>query len=183
VRSPRGFSLIEVCIALAILSTAVLALSALTLTTQQTAAAAGQIGVAQLAARARLEDLRALAWTSDAAGVPISDWSADLTSTPPRPAGGRGLGQSPGDTLDANVAGYCDFLDAEGQWLGAGTTPPANTAWIRRWMVQPTAADPDLLVIQVLVVSALRSSENATADAARGLNGAWLQAIRARRSR
>lgn len=38
---------------------------------------------------------------------------------------------SPGDALDANDAGYSDFLDAFGRVLGAG----APAAYVRRWSV------------------------------------------------
>lgn len=182
-RSSRGFSLLEVVIAVAVLSTGVLAMSGLSLSARQAGVAAAQLGVAQLAARVKVEELRALAWTSDAGVVPVSDWSTDLTTTPLRTAGGVGLGSSPADTLRANVNGYCDFLDQNGQWVGAGTGPPAGAAWVRRWMVQPSATDPDLLAIQVLVVPVQRSSEAATISVGRALNGAWLTGYRARRAR
>jgi prepilin-type N-terminal cleavage/methylation domain-containing protein len=182
-RSTRGFSLLEVVIAMAVLSTGVLAMSGLTLSARQAGFAAAQLGVAQLAARVKIEELRMLAWTSDAGVVPVSDWSTDLTVTPPRASGGVGLGSSPGDTLRTNVSGYCDFLDDNGQWVSSGTRPPAAAAWVRRWMVQPSGADPDLLVIQVLVVPVRQSSVAAAISTGRALNGAWLTAYRARRAR
>jgi prepilin-type N-terminal cleavage/methylation domain-containing protein len=60
------------------------------------------------------------------------------------------------DTIDAlarNTADCCDFLDATGRLLGGGTSPPAGTAFIRQWSVDPLPASPDhVFVIQVRVV-------------------------------
>lgn len=181
--SGSGFTLLEVLVALGVLATGVLALSALVLSTGRAVAASQQLGVAQLAAREKLEELRGLAWTSDAAVVPISDWSTDLTVSPPVPAGGVGLGASPGDTLRANVTGYCDFLDHAGRWLAGGTSPPSSAAWVRRWMVRPLDPLIDVLALQVLVVPLARSSAATTETAAQNANGAWLMTLRVRRSR
>jgi prepilin-type N-terminal cleavage/methylation domain-containing protein len=181
--SSRGFSLLEVLIALGVLSSGVLAMSALMIATAQAGATATQLDVAQLAARAKLEDLRSLAWTSNDGAVPVSDWSTDLTVTPVAATGGPGLGVSPGNTLLANVEGYCDFLDRHGRWIGGGSPPPAGASWVRRWMVRPDFDRPDLLSIQVVVVPVQRSAADTTLPIAQGLNGAWLATLRSRRAR
>ena len=65
----------------------------------------------------------------------------------------RGLAPSPGGALGSNTAGYCDFLDETGRSLGDGSTPPPGTDYIRRWSIEPLAADPaNALVIQVRVL-------------------------------
>jgi prepilin-type N-terminal cleavage/methylation domain-containing protein len=184
-RRARGFTLIEVVIAISLLAGGVLAATSLVLAAARAGAAAQRISLAQLAARDKLEQLRALAFTSDAGLVPVTDWSADLTVTPPLPEGGVGLGLSPGDTIAANVAGYCDFLDADGRWLGRGTRAPAGAAWVRRWAVTAVAGLPDTLALRVIVVPVRWPDATAAADlaAARGVNGASLIALRSRRAR
>ena len=86
------------------------------------------------------------------------------------------------DTLQSNRAGTCDFLDANGRWLAAGTRPPVGTAWVRRWSVVPLSGVADTIVLQVLVVPVARAGA-ASISAARGFNGAWLVDIRTRGTR
>ncbi|MEQ1912816.1 MAG: type II secretion system protein, partial [Vicinamibacterales bacterium] len=179
----RGFTLIEVTIAVALLAVGGAGLASLALASGRANQVARQADVAQRAAVERLEQLRALAWTSDAAVVPVSDWSSNLTLAMPAGTGGPGLGASPGDTLAANVEGYVDFLDAEGRWLGGGTTTPAGAAWVRRWAVQAMSAPQDTLLLQVAVVPAGTTSAATTVASARAVNGAWLMDMRTRRAR
>lgn len=176
----RGFSLIEAVVAVSILATGVSAVAQVILASARANVASQQAAVAQQAARERMEQLRALAWTSDGALVPLTDWSSDLTVTPPRASGGVGLGVSPVDTLLSNVAGYCDFLDARGAWVAGGAQAPPGTAWVRRWSVAPTEGLTDTLTFQVIVVP-VRATAQAALSAARGVNGAWLTDMRTRR--
>jgi hypothetical protein len=76
-----------------------------------------------------------------------------------------------------NVSGYADFLDRSGAWIGAGTVPPAGTAFVRRWAIENADAGGDLLVLQVLVRPA---SSGAAAGAARVAGEARLVTMRAR---
>ncbi len=179
----RGFSLIEVMVAVSLLALGVSAVAQLALASARAQRAASDATLAQTLARARLEELRGLAWTSDAGVVPISDWSTDVSVTPPRPSGGTGLGVSPGDALFTNADGYCDFLDARGTWLAGGTRPPAGTAWVRRWAIDLPGALADTVRLQVLVVPVDRAAADRVVAAARATNGAWLVALRPRRVR
>jgi hypothetical protein len=100
----------------------------------------------------QIDRLRSLSLGVDAAGVRVTDTETDLTVSPER---GRGVGltPSPGDALERNIDGYCDFLDRSGRSIGSGSNPPAGTAYVRRWLVEPLAANPlDGLVIQVRVL-------------------------------
>src|SRR3954467_3971670 len=182
-RDERGFSLIEAVVAVSLLPTGVSAAAQLALASARANASAQRAGVVQQAAREKLEQLRALAWTSDAGLVPVSDWASELTTTPPQPAGGLGLGISPGDTLSSNVQGYCDFLDANGMWLAGGTRAPAGAAFVRRWSVQTVDSLADTLALNVIVVPVGVRSSAAAVAAARGVNGAWLIGMRTRRAR
>lgn len=110
-------------------------------------------------AQHKMEQLRALTWGFDESGVPLTDTTSDTRVVPETPSGGTGLTPStasPGDTLAANVVGYCDFVDAAGQPLHSGTAAvPVSAAYIRRWAIAPLPANPSrAVVIQVHVVGA-----------------------------
>jgi prepilin-type N-terminal cleavage/methylation domain-containing protein len=179
----RGFSLIEAVVAVSLLAVGVSATAQLAVVSARANVSAHRAGVALQATREKMEQLRALAWTSDAGLVPISDWSSDLSINPMGSSGGVGLGVSPGETLLSNTAGYCDFLDVDGQWLAGGTSAPVGAAWVRRWRIDPLDALPDTLVLQVIVVPAHVDTEAAAVSAARGVNGTWLVGLRTRRTR
>jgi hypothetical protein len=104
-------------------------------------------------AEQKLEQLRGLTWGFDLAGqgLPLSDTTTNLTVTPPT-HDGSGLNPSPSEALEENTAGFVDFLDGGGNWVGTGSTPPASAVYIRRWSIQPLPTNPNnTLVIQVLV--------------------------------
>jgi Tfp pilus assembly protein PilV len=175
----RGFSIIEATIAVSLLAIGVAALAQLTIASAQANMAARRATIAQQAAIERMEQLRALAWTSDGGVVPVTDWSSDLTTTPAS-GGGSGLATAPA-TLATNASGYCDFLDADGRWLAGGTRAPAGAAWVRRWSVTAVDSLADTLVLRVVVIPA--SASRAGLAAASTTNGAWLVAMRTRRAR
>lgn len=111
-------------------------------------------------ARQKMEQLRGLTWGFDTLGLPISDYTTDLSDVAqvsgcPAPAGGgagRGLQPSPSGVLVTNTVGYVDYLDRNGCVLGGGTSAPADTIYIRRWSVEPLPTNPNnTLVFQVLV--------------------------------
>ena len=100
-----------------------------------------------------MEQLRSLTWGFDAEGqgLPVSDTTTNLAVYPPTQTG-TGLNPSPANSLDQNTAGFVDFLDANGTWVGTGTTPPAGAVYVRRWSIEPLPTNPNnTLVIQVLV--------------------------------
>ena len=114
----------------------------------------------------KLEQLRSLTWGFDLAGqgLPLSDTTTNLTVTPPT-QDGSGLNPSPVDSLEQNTAGFVDFVDGAGAWVGTGTTPPATAVYIRRWSIQPLPTNPNnTLVIQVLVTPV--ASEQARVESA-----------------
>jgi type II secretory pathway pseudopilin PulG len=140
--SDRGFTLLEVLVATTLLFVAVAALAGLSvMATQANAHAKTTTFTALLAAR-KIEELRALPWGYDALGNPRSD---------------AGLAASPSDALDQNTSGYCDFLDAGGALLGGGTSPPIQTAFVRRWSIQPLPSNPANALVFQVVVRRLRS--------------------------
>jgi len=140
--SSHGFTLLEVLVATTLLFVAVASLAGLSLMATEANAHAKTTTFAALLAARKIEELRSLPWGYDAFGNPRSD---------------PGLAASPADALKQNTSGYCDFLDASGASLGSGGSPPAQTAFVRRWSIQPLPSNPaNALVLQV-VVRRLRS--------------------------
>lgn len=145
----RGFTLVEVVVAMAVLTTASIGGAHLLAFGTRAMHVARLQGTCALAAAARLDELRSLRFEFDAEGQRLTDVSTNLAVSPPDARGG-GLtpGGAPG--LDGNIGGFVDFLDASGAWVGTGPVPPPNAAFVRRWVIDP-AGSPDLLVLQVLV--------------------------------
>jgi|SRR4029453_8313248 type II secretory pathway pseudopilin PulG len=147
-----GFSLVEVLLATTLLTTALVALAQLFVISTRANMNAKLTTFTTVLAQQKMEQLRSLTWGFDSQGLPLTDTSTDLTAADEAPTGGRGLAPSPAGSLGENTAGYCDFLDANGQSLGGGTTPPANAVYFRRWSVEPLPTNPNnTLVLQVLV--------------------------------
>jgi len=158
----RGFSLIEVLVATTILAVALSALAQLFAVSTKANTSARSTSFAAILAQQKMEQLRGLTFGFDNLGLPISDTTTDVTTVPETLAGGPGLSPSPAGTLSQNTGGYCDFLDERGNPLGGGTVPPATTAYIRRWSVEPLPTNPNnTLVLQVLVT---RLRNRGTAD-------------------
>ena len=160
--SESGFSLVEVIVATGLLATALVSLAQLFAISTATNRAARNSGTAMIYAEQKLEQLRALSFTLDAAGLPINDSATDTSVYPPAVAGGTGLSPSPSNTIQANTDGYVDYLDMHGKQLGGGTTIPNNTVYIRRWSVEPLPTNPNnILILQVLVT---QRRDRGTAD-------------------
>ncbi len=158
----RGFSLVEVLVAAALLATALISVAELFGIATRSNIAARNTTAASILAAQKVEELRALAWGFDAAGVPSADLASDTSVSPERPAGGTGLTTSPNGALGANTPGWVDYVDSSGAKLAGGAQPPVDAIFIRRWSVRPLAASPaDTLVIQVLVT---RNRQRGAAD-------------------
>ena len=149
----RGFSLVEVLVAMGLLTVVSMSVAQLfALTTRANLTAKGATSTTSMAEQ-KLEQLRSLTWGFDlqGQGLPASDTTTNLTVTPPT-HDGSGLNPSPADALEQNTAGCVDFLDGNGAWVGTGDKPPASAVYIRRWSITPLPTNPNnTLVIQVLV--------------------------------
>jgi hypothetical protein len=147
-----GVALLEVMIALALLAGVVVSLAGLFCLAARSNRQARSATWMSIAAAQKMEQLRALSWASGDGGEDIADLSTDV-SVSPEVGGGPGLRASPAGTLTSDVAGYVDYLDDHGRWLGAGAHPPADAVFTRRWSVEPLADSPlDTLVLRVVVV-------------------------------
>ena len=172
---------------MAILTTIALGVAQLfAVATKSNLGAKGQTSTTLLATQ-KMEQLRGLSWGFDTSGMglPLSDTTTDLTVDPPT-NGGTGLNPSPGGTLQANTAGFADFLDQYGNWVGTGSTPPPTAVYIRRWSIEPLPTNPNnTLVFQVLVTKVV--TEQLRAAGAGGTrwrlhDDAWVVTVKTRKS-
>jgi len=149
--SPRGFSLIEVTVAAAVLAGAVLSAAQLFAVATAATVDARTAGEGTVLAWQKLEQLRSLAFTIDGAGQPITDTTTDIAAVPERTFGGTGLSPSPVWALTRDTPGYVDYLDARGVSLGGGVRPPDGARYRRRWAIEALGG-PNLLVLRVRAV-------------------------------
>ncbi|MBI1872555.1 MAG: prepilin-type N-terminal cleavage/methylation domain-containing protein [Acidobacteria bacterium] len=157
-----GFSLAEVLVATAVLSVALVSLAQLFAIATRANTSSRSTTLAAVLAEQKMEHLRSLTWGFDTIGLPFSDFSTDVSVVPETPTGGTGLSPSPAGTLSQNTAGFVDYLDPFGRWVGTGTLPPPGTAYIRRWSVEPLPTNPNnTLILQVLVT---RNRNRGSAD-------------------
>jgi type II secretory pathway pseudopilin PulG len=185
--SSKGFSLAEVLVSMGILTAVSLGVAQLFgMSAKANFSARGDTSATTLAEQ-KMEQLRGLTWGFDeeAQGLPVSDTSTNLAVDPPT-AAGQGLNPSPALSLEQSTPGYVDFLDARGAYVGTGTTPPAGTAYVRRWAIRPLPTNPNnTLVLQVLV-SPLGNDANrgaAAGDFRRLPGDALLISVKTRKAR
>lgn len=173
-----GSALLEALTAAAVIVTVSTGVALLVVTSTRAIWNAGVASTAVIAARQKLEQLAALEWRTDSAGLRRSDQSSDLSADPPV-SSGSGLQPSPSGSLDRNIPGFVDFLGRDGQWRGRGSAPVPGTAFVRRWSISAHPGDPaDTLTLTVVVLPVL--------DAARGSlhpSAVRLQTIRTRTAR
>jgi prepilin-type N-terminal cleavage/methylation domain-containing protein len=184
--SSRGFSLIEVIIAMGLLTTVSLGVAQVFgMSTRVNYVARGQTSATAMAEQ-KLEQLRGLTWgfDLDGQGLPLSDTTTNLAVYPPT-ATGFGLNPSPADSLEQNTPGYVDFLDVNGTWVGTGTTPTGNAAYIRRWSIQPLPTNPNNTIILQVMVTPVASEATRVATGEprkRGLTDALLVTVKTRKA-
>ena len=175
-RGEGGASLLEALVAFAIVIAVMMGVAQLLAWSRQAAWSSAAKTMSVTLAAQKMERLQSLAWQVDSSGASVSDESADL-SVEPAAAGGTGLQPSPPGTLSGNVPGFVDYLDATGQWRGTGARPPAGTAFVRRWAVEPLRSDAsDSVVVTVIAFPLVDSGFSA----GRPARGAVLKTIRTR---
>jgi prepilin-type N-terminal cleavage/methylation domain-containing protein len=151
----RGFTLIETVTAISIVAVALTALAQLFVIASQANVDARRASFASVLATQKIEELRSL--------------GADLVQQGDR-------------SLNADIAGACDFLDEYGRSLGTGASPLPGTVYIRRWSVEPIPSDSGTFVVQVAVFPRVwrNGADPASADA-RTFGGAQIVTIKGRR--
>lgn len=170
----RGASLVEAVVAAAVVTTIAAGVAHLMTWARQEAWSAGLRSAAVVSAVQKLEQLRSLAWYTDADGSTVSDETTSLAEDPPASTG-TGLRPSPAGSLAQNTQGFVDYLDAQGRWCGTGVRPPPCAAYVRRWAVEPFDGDPEhARVLAVHVMPILEASRE------RGVRVVRLRTIRTR---
>ncbi len=128
----RGFSLAETLVASGILITTLASLAPLVAWGVAQAREAGSRSRAIGAAQDKLEKLRAMPWTVDLNGNPVSH---------------PGLATSPFGALDVNTSGYVEHIDGAGRVVNG-----PSALLVRRWAVEPIDSSfPDAIAIAVCV--------------------------------
>jgi type II secretory pathway pseudopilin PulG len=175
-----GIALLEVMVALALLASVISSLAGLFLLAARSNREARAATTMAVAAAQKMEQLRGLSW----AFGPDGDDQADLTtniSVWPEAGGGSGLRPSPPGTLASDVAGFVDYLDADGAWVGAGSAPPRDSLYTRRWSIEPLPDSPlDTLVLRVLVTHNAAAARRQAPTASR-YDALSLTTVRSRR--
>jgi type II secretory pathway pseudopilin PulG len=173
--SSSGASLIEALIAMTLVVVTTAGVAQLLVWARRSIAGTSATTMAVMLAAEKMERLRSLTWEVDAAGLPVSDETSDLSWEPAR-SSGSGLHSSPSGALTSNTAGFVDFIDHEGRWRGTGARPPAGSSFIRRWSIEAWALDPvNTVVLRVVVLPVA-----AAAEGDRGTRGVRLTSIRTR---
>jgi prepilin-type N-terminal cleavage/methylation domain-containing protein len=163
----KGFTLLEVLVALVLVTITAAGVAGLFSVAIRDARAARDQTMTALLAVAKMEELRGLTWSFDGStGAPLSDLTTDLSRSPPD-GSGAGLSSSGAGVLERHTAGYVDYLDAGGRWVGNGVVAPPEATYVRRWQVEPLPAAPDSLVLRVLVTTVLRDAVPVPAGQAR----------------
>jgi len=153
-----GFSLIEAMVATTILAVALVSLADLLAYATRATVGSRDTTRAVILAEQKMEQLRALAWSTDDKGEHVSDVGSNVaastlsgTCAAVTTGAAVGLTPSPAGALASSTDGYVDYVDAHGCGLGGGPVPPAGTTHVRRWSIAPSDAGADTLVLQVLV--------------------------------
>jgi prepilin-type N-terminal cleavage/methylation domain-containing protein len=138
--SARGFSLIEVLVAMLLVAGAVAMLGSLGMLGLMQNDTTHDASLAVSLAQSKLDELRAVTWAYDASGAPVADAALAITA-PLTPIGGG--------------AGTSELFDRFGQPIGS--TPEA--IFTRRWSVTVfDPADPDTLALNACVETRTRAS-------------------------
>jgi len=188
--SEAGFSLVEVLIAMGVMTVGVVSLAQLFALSTRANHSSKTTTFTVMLAQQKMEQLRGLIWGFDTIGLPISDVTTN-SSVVPQSAGcptsttagvGTGLSPSPAGTLSDNVSGWVDYLDINGCLLSGGATAPNRTIYIRRWSVEPLPTNPNnTLILQVLVTRRTDRGEADNGNVTRLPEEARLMSIKTRK--
>jgi prepilin-type N-terminal cleavage/methylation domain-containing protein len=141
-----GFTLAEVLVAMLILATALASLAQLFGVGMRTNMSAHRVTITSMLAAQKVEELAALAWGVDERGRPIGGLPATLSDT--------------------------EHLDAAGNVVGRGSSPPDSTTYVRQWWVSPLPSSGGATL--VFEVFARRVGER---------GGTWVVAAKTRKAR
>ena len=128
-RNARGCTLAEVAVATGILTTVSVGVAQMFVLAAARNLASRQLVAATALATKKMEELRALGFSTDSVAA--------------------ALDPSPANALDEDTPGFVDYLDAQGTPVEA-----RQAVFIRRWSIAPAGIAGDALVITVLATVA-----------------------------
>jgi prepilin-type N-terminal cleavage/methylation domain-containing protein len=181
----RGFTLIEVVVAIGLLVVLCIGPALGLMFAAETMGRARQQAMAMVLARAKVEQLLSMTWSVRViGGVPVllTDDTSDMSRSPPTSTG-CGTCASPVDSLSVSREGYVDYVDAQGQWAGAGTDVPGAAAYVRRWSIARSGTGlAEMLIVQVMVTTVTATRRGAIAGVRPSdFDAVWLSGARLRR--
>jgi len=155
------------------------------LATERNLTAKQQVSTTAMATQ-KMEQLRGLTFSYDASGLglPVTDTTTNLALCT-ADGTGQGLNPSPSDALEENRAGFVDYLDARGNCVGTGTTPPAGSVFTRRWSIRPLPTNPNNTIILTVLVTPSGKEEQRVRTAnprTRQVQDALLLTVRTRKA-
>ena len=179
----RGSTIVEVLVALLLLTIAAVGAAELATLGARSAFAARAATSSLALTVQKSEQLRALMFAVDVAGTFVTDEHTDLSANPAT-TGGTGTHTSPAGVLENDTNRFADFLDRRSRWVAAGSTPPPAAVFVRRWSFERRdAAGSPLLIERVLVTPVAHADRiAATTTAVLGLDAATI-AVRSRTTR
>lgn len=144
-KSEAGMTLVETVVALAMLLAVTVGVMNVAAIAVKTTENQGHLAARTAEyAQDKMEQLLALHF---------GDVTSDTTVIPTAPAGGKGLQVGGSLNTAAPVAGYVDYLDANGNLVGAA----ANWQYIRVWQISTPPA-PNNNMEQIVVLTQVRSA-------------------------
>lgn len=160
-RSRRGFTLLEVMVALGVLACGFLVVSQLLLAAARTARLSQATTVATALAARRAESFRLAAWGLTVEGTTVGEIEA-----------------SPPDALLADTTGFVQYFDESGVAVGSGLSPPSpeRAAFTARWSVGLEDGGP--LPARTLVVRVVVLRREAARGGRSGIRSSWVEAVR-----
>jgi type II secretory pathway pseudopilin PulG len=164
----RGFTVLEVTIALGLLAGGFLAVARLLIVASRLSAQSRATTMATWLAASRLEQLRSLAWGCSADGAAIGD-----------------VALSPPGALSADTSGFVDYLDGGGVVVGSGLSPPppGHAVFTRRWSVEAgdNRVPTRTLVVRVAVLRRVPPVSGSAGGASAWVETVRLETVRTRR--
>ncbi len=130
----EGFSLIEVMIAIVILTVGLLSLAQMMVVATNANAVAGRMTASAALAKQQLELLKAAPFYTNPANPSVASINPVLAS---------------GGDLDANDPGYSQFYDADGQAVGAANQALYVVRWQITRIVDPNDNDMPLAMLRI----------------------------------
>jgi prepilin-type N-terminal cleavage/methylation domain-containing protein len=157
-RARGGFTLVEVVVAMSLVTVVWVSVSTALLASRSIAVHDRDLAIGRVAAQTRLAVLSSIAFHTiagaDGAAVAVTDTTTDVTRDPLGP-GGTGLRASPVDALWRDCAGYVDYLDGSGRSLGAAASDRPRAAYVRRWAIARRGGGAgEVAILTVLVAPA-----------------------------